>query len=366
MLANRNIHNRSKVAIIYHPDLKKYDFGVGHPLRGERFEGFYNFLRETEIANDPRVSFHTPEPAADKDLLRVHTQEYVDLVQTLESTGGYLSIDTPLLPGVSYGARLIVGSGILAAKLVMSKGFDTAITFGGLHHAGRSSGEGFCVFNDVAITAKYLIDEFGLERILIYDTDAHHGNGTMDIFYDDPRVLYVSVHEDPTMQYPGRGFVHEIGVGEGEGYTVNIPLPQYAGNNHYKHVIDTVFKPLAEQFRPQVVLRNGGADPHYADLLTHLGMDLQGLHTMASTIREIASKAGAKLIDMSASGYNPKVLFNGLLALVAGSCGFPMSVVDTSNQPPRVYRVDEEKIWARLGETIAQLKKLLGSHWDLP
>lgn len=366
MEPNSKDARRGKVAIVYHPDLKNYDFGVGHPLRGERFEGFYNFLMETEIPKDPRVSFHTPQPADDEDLVRVHTQDYVELVQTLESVGGYLSVDTPLLPGVSYGARLIVGSGILAAKLVMSKGYDVAITFGGLHHAGRSSGEGFCVFNDVAVTAQYLIDEFGLERILIYDTDAHHGNGTMDIFYDNPKVLYVSVHEDPTLQYPGRGFVHEIGVGEGEGYTVNIPMPQYAGNSHYQHVIETVFKPLAEQFKPQVVLRNGGADPHYADLLTHLGVDLQGLYTIASNIREISFKNGAKLIDMSASGYNPKILFHGLLAIVAGSSGFPVGVVDTSKQPKRVYIANQDEIWGKLGETLDQLKKVLSPYWDLP
>ena len=128
---------------------------------------------------------------------------------------------------------------------------------GGLHHAGRDFGEGFCVFNDVAVCAKALLERYGLKRVMIFDSDAHTGHGTMQIFYDEPRVLYLSSHQDPTNLYPNTGFVDQIGEGAGEGFTVNVPLPVGADDECMRLVLGRVFLPLLEQLKPEVLIRCG-------------------------------------------------------------------------------------------------------------
>jgi acetoin utilization protein AcuC len=248
----------------------------------------------------------------------------------------------------------------------MTDDHDTAVTFGGFHHAGVASGEGFCVFNDVAITARMLLEQYPVKRILVMDTDAHQGNGTMDIFYDDPNVLFLSVHQDPHTLYPGRGFVHETGTGAGEGYTVNIPMPMYSGNDQYRYVLSEILIPLAEEFKPDVIIQNGGADPHYADHLTQLGVNLDGLSAITRIVRETADRTSKKLVSMIVSGYGDLVPY-GWLALISGVSGYDIDFDELVREEgiiePSWDGAEYGKVRKRTEDMVKTLKKELEPYW---
>jgi acetoin utilization protein AcuC len=275
-------------------------------------------------------------------------------------------MDTYVTPGMFEATKLIVGAAMTAGKLAMTDKYDIAITFGGFHHAGVANGEGFCVFNDVAITAKMLIEEYKIKRILIIDTDAHQGNGTMDIFYNEPRVLFISIHQDPRTLYPGRGFVYEIGSGAGKGYTVNIPMPMFAGNEQYEYALKEIFVPLAGEFQPEMIIRNGGSDPHYTDQLTQLGLDLDGLNMVGKIVRKTVDETSKKLIDMTVSGYGDLTSY-GWLAIIAGVSGLSIDFEDLLSKEgqiePQAKVYDEDSLQLKTQEMIETLNKDLKTYW---
>ena len=351
-----------KATVIFSEGLRDYDFGEGHPYRGDRYDGFISLFNE-KLEHNPSFSVMEPEYATDDDLLLVHDREYVDFVQAASkgvvapnwprfASGDNLSPGTGSLPlGIDKAARLIAGTSKLAAELVWKKECDVAIGIGGgLHHAKPRYGEGFCIYNDVAICACHLIKRFGAERILILDSDAHAGNGTCEMFYEESRVLLVDLHQDPATLYPGVGFANEIGTGLGKGFTVNIPMPPLASDQAYEYALREIFIPLATEFRPQVIIRNGGCDPHFADGLTSLGVTLKGLNMIGGFVREAASLCECGVVDLVTSGYNPRVLSQGWLALISGVTGVDVELEDLpypkwlaeSNQLVETQRVIEE------------------------
>ncbi|MFQ6086265.1 MAG: histone deacetylase family protein, partial [Candidatus Bathyarchaeia archaeon] len=262
-----------KIALIYHEKLREYDFGSGHPFRGDRFTDFMRLFKELKLHEDPTFDIVEPKPADDRDLLLVHDSGYISLLKRMNEKGGMLTLDTPMHPGIFEAAKLLVGSSLTAADLVGKGTYVKGVAIGGgLHHAARDRGGGFCLLNDVAISVAHLLRKYSLKRVLILDTDAHAGDGTSEIFYGDPRVLFISMHQDPLTLYPGVGFVDEIGTGDGTGYNVNVPLPPMASDSSFKHVFSEIVDPLASEFKPEVVFRNGGSDPHFADGLTNLGL----------------------------------------------------------------------------------------------
>ncbi|GAH36956.1 unnamed protein product, partial [marine sediment metagenome] len=221
-------------------------------------------------------------------------------------------------------------------------------------------------FNDVAITARMLLSKYPVERILIIDTDAHQGNGTMDIFYDDPRVLFISIHQDPRTLYPGRGFINEIGIGAGKGFTVNIPMPMFAGNKQYQCALNEIFVPLAKEYQPDVIIQNGGADPHYADQLTLLGLDLDGLNMVGKIVRKTADGTSKKLIDMIVSGYSDLVHY-GWLAIIAGVAGLPIDFSKIVNEPEKrkhlEIEINEGSTESQTQKVVEAVKTELKSYW---
>jgi acetoin utilization protein AcuC len=274
-------------------------------------------------------------------------------------------MDTPVTRGAEAAQRLIAGSDLQAIKLLLDGGHETAHTFGGFHHAGPDYGEGFCIYNDVAIAAKALVERHGLKRVMILDSDAHQGNGTMDIFLQDPRVLFVSIHQDPRTIYPGKGFTWEVGEGDGEGFTVNIPMPPGSGNAQYAMAMSQIIEPLARDFRPDFFIRNGGSDPFYGDELTMLGLDLDGLAMVSRRTREIALGTAGKLLDMTVSGYGDWVIY-GWLAQFCG-CEFPDFDFKARcpKQPRRSPSTTEESMSRATQSMLDTLKRELGGHWKL-
>jgi acetoin utilization protein AcuC len=353
-----------KVAVVYHPDILSLDFGEGHPLRADRYANFLSLYSRLGLDKDARFEVCGCKPAVDDDLLLVHAPGYIKEVRELAAQGGYLSIDTPVNEAVVKGAYLAVGGALEAGRRVVEGQNKHAVCFGGFHHASIDYGGGFCVFNDVAILARALVRRHGKKRVMIIDTDAHAGDGTQEILAREPEVLMVTMHQDPTTIYPGRGFPHEIGIGKGAGFTVNIPLPLNAGLEEYQRCFQDVINPLAREFGPEIVIRNGGSDPHYADELTQLGLSVEDFRFLGTMVREAAG--GAPMVDMYGSGYNPSVLPSCWMTLMSGTTGINIRVPriheglrrEVAFTPGLATQTDMEMLG-----TIGAVKKYLKPYW---
>jgi acetoin utilization protein AcuC len=364
------------VAILYREELKEYDFGPGHPFRGDRYERFPQFLKKRLPEND-HYRWLTAEEATEEDLLQICDKDYIDFcreyyqaassgwISYYENFNRYLSLDNkPIgIPGqVEKAARLIVGQAKMACDLVQNHQFLKVISIGGgMHHAKRRLGEGFCIYNDVAFTAKYLIEVCKLKRVLVLDTDAHAGNGTSEYLSSDPRVLFVDIHQDPRTIYPGTGFAGEIGMDAGRGYTVNIPLPVFAGDHSYRLVFDEIVMPLAQEFQPQMLVRNGGSDPHFNDGLTYLGLTIAGFKMLGEKVRTVSAICEGKQIDLIASGYNQAVLPYAWLSLLSGIADFPLSIEEPADIPQRFRR---DHALAETEEVIEEVRRYHKDYWS--
>ena len=361
-----------KTALIYSPEIRKYDFGEGHPFRGDRFDNFINFFQQRFAAYNDRFDRIEPVPATDDQLKLAHDEEYIKAMgiaakgMTLPDILRYTTMDnlnpfTRSIPtGIDEAARAIVGASLLAGELVYESRFQKAIAVGGgLHHAKRNKGEGFCFYNDVAVCCQNLLEK-GVARILSLDTDAHAGNGTSHAFYHDRRVLFIDIHQDPTTIYPGTGFISQIGTDEGLGFTVNLPLPPGSGNNAYQYVFDEVVFPLAQEFQPEIIIRNGGSDPYYLDGLTNLGLTLDGFRMIGGYVKEIAQQVcQGKSVDLLASGYNQEVLPFAWSALICGLLDLDIDLSDLREETPPA----EDAGYDETKEVVTELKRHLKQYW---
>ena len=353
--------SQDPVALVYHEDSLNYDFGWGHPFRSDRFSSFMSLMGEMGLLEDPRVRLVQPETATERDLLLAHSHGYVEGVREKAEAHAPLSGDTPLNPSIVEGALAIVGSSLRAAGLVAEGSVGVAEGIGGgLHHAGATYGGGFCVFNDVAVCAMALLERHGLDRVLVLDTDVHAGNGTMDILYEEPRVLFISVHQDPRTLYPGTGFVDQLGEGAGTGSTVNVPLPPGAGDACMALAMEEVFLPLAREFRPQAIIRNGGSDPHFMDGLGSLNVTFEGLRRIGEYVAGAASEAGCGVVDLCCSGYNPRTVAQGWLALISGVAGMDVPLVELAPLPSA-----DGGALAGTRAVISEIKSKLANYWSL-
>jgi acetoin utilization protein AcuC len=362
------------IAILYREELMEYDFGIGHPLTKDRHKTFLKFLKEN-LPEDENYKILQAEPATDKDLSLICQKDYVDFTKNYfrarnlgEDYNGkffqYHSRDNfPLeKPGkLEEAARIIIGQAKLACDLIQKGNFKKVISLGGgAHHAKKNYGEGFCLYNDVAFAGKYLIKRYKLKNILILDTDAHCGNGTMEYFYSDSRVLFIDLHQYPKTLYPGTGFVEQIGKGEGRGFTINIPLPMFAGDDSYKLVFEEIIEPVTKEFKPQIIIRNGGSDPHFADELTQLGLTIEGFKIIGEKVKKMAEICDGKVIDLIGSGYNKTVLPYGWLSLISALADFKIEIkepVIIPKQFQKDYSLEKTK------SVIKQVKKNLKDYW---
>ncbi len=362
------------LAILCRQELREYDFGPGHPFRGDRHETFLRFL-QANLAEDDNYRIVKAEPASEEDLLLICQKDYIDFTREYYKAAN-LGLNLPCQffrfhsadnrpagkPGkLEEAARLIIGQAKMACNLVQENKFKKVVSIGGgLHHAKRAYGEGFCLYNDVAFCALYLMREYGLERILILDTDAHAGNGTSEYFYEEPRVLFIDLHQNPRSLYPGTGFAHQIGSGRGKGFTINIPMPVYAGYDSYELAFKEIVRPVTQEFKPQIIIRNGGSDPHFADGLTRLGLPVKGFRMIGERVREMADVCEGKVVDLIASGYNEDVLPYAWLALISGLGGIELSV-DEPHPIPERFRTDPA-----LPETesvLQEVREQLKDYW---
>lgn len=301
--------------VVYHPLFLEHGI-PGHPEGPARLESVTAELGRTGLWE--RLTAVTPQPVALELLSRVHERRYVDQVAAISARGGgYLDSDTYLVRPTYDAARLAAGGAAELTRQVLRGDIRNGI---GLlrppgHHAMRGRGMGFCLFNNVAVAAQAAIDEFSLRRVLIFDWDVHHGNGTQDIFYDSPSVLFMSTHQYP--HYPGTGDLRETGAGAATGCTVNMPLPVGTGDAGFERLFREIVTPVAERFEPELILVSAGYDAHWRDPLAGLHLSLAGYWQLAKRTVALAERlCGGRIVVVLEGGYDLQVLALG----VADTC----------------------------------------------
>lgn len=277
------------------PELWQYGHGPNHPLKPERLERTHRLLEACGAFATPDTRLVPPQLATDDELALFHTPEYIDVVRRLSA--GDVDVptaqynfgpgDNPVWRGMNDVERLKVGSAIVGAEMLLAGNADVAFSYsGGLHHAAPARASGFCTFNDAAVAIHWLLRQG--RRVAYIDIDGHHGDGVQDAFYHTDQVLTISLHESGRHLFPGTGFVGETGVGAGEGYSANIPLPPYTEGETYLWAFDAVVPPLVERFVPDIVVSQLGIDTHYRDPLTHLRLTTHDYVRLVERIRDLA------------------------------------------------------------------------------
>ncbi|RKY83047.1 hypothetical protein DRQ09_10680 [candidate division KSB1 bacterium] len=357
-----------KTIIVYSDELRNYDFGPGHPFRSNRFASFLELYREKIGDNKVFELVKNNEPARDEELELWHSKDYIQTIKTasagitIPNLYRFISQDnvnpiTGEFPeGIEKATRIIVKNSMLALDFVQKGKSEKAVNIGGgLHHAKPDYGEGFCIYNDVVITARYAMKKYNLERILILDTDAHAGNGTCEAFYSDPNVLFIDLHQRGI--YPGTGFINEIGEGKGKGFTVNLPLSARTSNESYELIFDEIILPLAEEYKPEIVIRYGGSDPHPDDEITELGLSLEGFKMIGEKVREISKLCQNKSVDLICSGYKQDILSKVWLSLITSLSGVEVKL----EEPP--LKVKSDEMLTETKNLIKKVKENLQPYW---
>lgn len=293
---------------LHSPRFADFDFGSSHPFKSYRARLVYEMCQRYGLLAHPWISVIEPEPARDEAALTFHTADYMDSLKAANSgfpdfmMAGYGlgSGDNPVFKGVYDLSMLMLGATMQGAELIGRDKADIALSInGGLHHAKPAYAEGFCYVNDIAVAIQYFLAK-GFERILYVDIDAHHGNGVQDAFYASDKVLFLSLHQSGDTIYPGTGFEHEMGVGDGYGYTVNLPLPQYTDDEAYVKAFTSVYPPLVKAFRPQIVVAQIGLDTLKRDPLTNLRCTNNGYREVISMIKDSCPK----ILALGGGGYS--------------------------------------------------------------
>jgi acetoin utilization deacetylase AcuC-like enzyme len=296
-----------KAGFVYDPIYLKHDTGQ-HVENAGRLEAIISHLEQTGLRQ--QLTPLKPRAASIAEISQVHDKQYISHIKEVaQKGGGWLDADT-VMSAESYQAAIYAAGGVIKATDAVMKG-EVGSAFALVrppgHHATSRRAMGFCLFNNVAIAAKYALAKYKLERILIIDFDVHHGNGTQGTFYDDPQVLYLSTHEYPF--YPGTGGIEETGSGAGEGSTINIPLPAGCGDAQYAQVFEQIIIPAARRFKPGFILVSAGYDPHWADGLALMQVSVTGFAQMVRFIKELADELCAgHLVFTLEGGYNHKAL----------------------------------------------------------
>ncbi|NLE75328.1 MAG: histone deacetylase [Chloroflexi bacterium] len=297
---------------VYDPVFLEHD-QAGHPESGQRLQAIMAKLTAHGLLD--RLQAVPAAPLSLERLASVHDRHYLDRLRTLaERGGGHLDADTYVAAG-SYSAALAAAGGTVALTEAVLRG-DLANGFALVrppgHHALRGRGMGFCLCNNLALAARAALDQGGLERVLLVDFDVHHGNGTQEAFYADPRALFFSTHQYP--HYPGSGHWREIGEGPGQGYTVNVPLSAGVGDEGFTAIFDELLYPLAERFGPQLVLCSAGYDAHWQDPLARLLLSLGGYAALVRTLTSLAGElCGGRIVFVLEGGYQLEALAYGVL-----------------------------------------------------
>ncbi len=351
----------SSTALVYHPLCLEHNNPAGHPERPERLTATLKLLDENKMM--PRLHLTMPKEASEETIARIHHEHYIEAVkETAKAGGGYIDADTYISRDSYRAARLAAGAVVAAIDRFADAGLTNAFCLvrppG--HHATADTGMGFCLFNNLAIGVEYAKSKYGVGNILIVDWDAHHGNGLQDIFYARSDVLYISLHQSP--HYPGTGHLDEIGIEEGEGYTINIPLPAGSGDAVFNQAFGRIIAPVATQFKPQFIMLAAGYDGHFADPLASLNLTTQGYARMSEEIVSLASSIGCMVIASLEGGYDLTALSHSVLATLSRMANIEADLADPFEAPARPSTREQVSQTDRLFD---QISENLSSYWEL-
>ncbi|MEM1586136.1 MAG: histone deacetylase [Candidatus Bathyarchaeia archaeon] len=349
-----------KTALIYSSKYLEHRTG-DCPERAQRLTAAMSGIKRSGILSGDKVALVEPRYARIEELQMAHKREYIEMVkQTCEAGGGLIGEETPVSRESFDVARLAAGGAIKAMDKVLSGDFKNSFVLARPpgHHAEPRRSMGFCIFNNVALAAKHLIERRGMRRVLILDIDAHHGNGTQKIFYDASDVLYISIHEDPS-DFPKTGFIWEVGEKDGVGYTVNIPLPYGAGDSSYWRAFKEIILPILEQYKPEFILISVGYDGYYMDTISELSLSA---HIYSKIFQEVTGAAerlcSGRVAAILEGGYNLRFLRKIVAASLSIMASIDVRVRD--RRPPL-------NLWAeRMAEKIINdAKRVQSRYWSL-
>ncbi|MER7111284.1 acetoin utilization protein AcuC [Streptomyces sp. NPDC000229] len=330
-----------RALLMWDDALTGYDFGAGHPMDPVRLALTMGLVRAYGL--DRRVDVVAAKPAGDSTLRLVHREDYVAAVRAASADPGAAdqayglgTMDDPAFAGMHEASALIAGQSVGAAEAVWRGEAAHAVNFaGGLHHAMPGSAAGFCIYNDASLAIARLL-ELGAERVAYVDVDVHHGDGVQAAFWDDPRVLTVSLHEHPRTLFPGTGWPEETGAsGPAEGGAVNVALPAGTGDAGWLRAFHAVVPELLADFRPQVLVTQHGADTHFEDPLAHLAVSLDAQRAVQAACHDLAHEyADGRWVALGGGGYAvvdvvPRS-WTHLVGIAAGAPVEPESVIPSS------------------------------------
>ena len=296
-----------KTAFVYTDAYLDYDYGPTHPLRIIRLKLTYDLIKACGLLDLPSVQFIPTIKAEEKDLATFHSEEYLNILR--QASEGFLAGDAylyglgpgdnPIFPGLLKWSLLVTGATLQAVDFVAEGKGEIAFNIaGGLHHAMRSRASGFCYINDPVIGIVRLLSRG--KRVAYIDIDAHHGDGVQKAFYETNQVLTISLHETGYTLFPGTGFEYDIGEGEGEGYSVNLPFPPYTGDEVYLWAFEEVVPELIQAFKPDIVMTQLGVDTFYDDPLTNVHLSILGYERVLKRIKNLAPR----WVALGGGGYN--------------------------------------------------------------
>jgi len=269
-----------------------------------------------DALNNLDLEIVEPERASLQDILRVHTHSHVDYVKGFaERGGGYLDYDT-YMTSKSYDVALLAAGGAVKASetVLENDGWAYSVARPPGHHATRDKSMGFCIFNNMAIAIEHLREQIS-DHFLIIDFDVHYGNGTAEIFYDDPNIMYISIHQDPKTLYPGSGFIDEMGIDEGLGYTMNIPMPPGSSTDDYIWILSRILEPIKDEFKPSMVFLEAGFDAHRDDPISNMRVDEEFYTWIGSYLKD------ERVVAILEGGYNIEALASSNLKFVKSLMG---------------------------------------------
>lgn len=331
--------------MVWDEQLRGYDFGAGHPLAPIRVQLAMRLAADFGLFEAPHVTLGPPERTiARAELLRVHGADFVAAVERAgldpsvrELDFGLGTDDVPTFLGMHEASMGVCSATMAAAQSVLELGFDHAVNLaGGLHHAMPNAASGFCVYNDLGVAIAWLLDQ-GLERIAYVDVDVHHGDGVQAMFYDDPRVMTVSLHESGRTLFPGTGYASEVGGPGAEGTAVNVALPAGTGDTGWLRAFEAVVPPVLEAFAPQIIVSQQGCDSHIDDPLAHLALTIDGQRRSYEMIHRLAHQlCEGRWVVVGGGGYEwVDVVPRAWTHLVAEVVGMP---IEPTTQTPQSFR----------------------------
>jgi acetoin utilization protein AcuC len=299
-------------AVVWDDGLAKYDFGVGHPLAPIRVQLAMRLARDLGLIDGDNVTVVPPVEIDDDDLLTVHDPDFLAAVKRSSADPSHVDLhrglgtdDVPTFVGMHEASRAVCGATLAAVQAVHSGAAVHAVNLaGGLHHAMPGAASGFCVYNDIAVGIQWLLDN-GVERVAYVDVDVHHGDGVQAAFWDDPRVLTISVHESGRALFPGTGYPSEVGGPNALGYAANIALPPHTGDDGWLRAFDGVVPQLLRSFEPQILVTQQGCDSHAEDPLAHLELSVDGQRTSYAALHALAHEiCEGRWVALGGGGYS--------------------------------------------------------------